>query len=125
MLRVLLLAFFYFCLSSILILGISKILRTYFCASYFPLVVQFSRISSLPPFGDSLVIIALPFPFVNTFFSFFSGFFRFFEAEKGERRGNYRKRREDVCFGNRFIPDVGDLPCFIYYGSAHGQATDR
>ena len=74
-LRVLLLASFTFCLSSILIQRIFEIRFAHtLYALYFSLVVQFSKISS--PLGSAslsrdLVIIPLSFRFVNTFFKTF------------------------------------------------------
>ena len=77
------LSFFYFCLSSILILRISEI-RFKLFALYFSLVVQFSRIIRPRSRGDS-AIIPHPFPFVNTFFKTFLLFSRFFRGFRGSR----------------------------------------
>ena len=79
--RVLLLASFTFCLSSILILRISEIRFKLLIALYFSLVVQFSRIIS-PPLLRQLeyytTFLRLCQYLLQKFFHLFSGFSRLF-----------------------------------------------
>ena len=101
--RVLLLASFTFCLSSILIQRIVEIrIRTYFYALYFSLVVQFSRIISplgSAPLARDLVIIPLSERFVNTFLKTFSKFFQGLS-----------------CLSSRYLsPSLVGRACILYY----------
>ena len=75
------LSFFYFLLSSILILEFPRSVSSFFLALYFSLVVQFSRIISAPAFAAARLLYHFLFPLSIPFAKVFSTFLKFFQIK--------------------------------------------